>query len=51
MVIASAADGSVKTPTLFMAKEGITDDTPVHFSLKAAEVIHDNVLWVRYSVK
>ena len=34
-----------------MAKEGITDDTPVHFSLKEAEVIREDVLWVRYNVK
>ena len=51
VIIAAAADGSVKTPTLFMTKEGITDDTPVRFSLKGAEVIEDDVLWVRYSVK
>lgn len=51
IVIAAAADGSTKTPTLFMAKEGITDDTAIRFSLKSAEVVDDDVLWVRYSVK
>ena len=51
IVIAAAADGSTKTPTLFMAKEEITDDTAICFSLKSAEVVDDDVLWVRYSVK
>ena len=27
------ADGSTKTPTLFMEKEGLSDDKPVHFKL------------------
>ena len=28
------ADGSTKTPTLFMEKEGLSDDKPVHFKLE-----------------
>lgn len=51
IVIAPCADGSTKTPTLFQAKEGLSTDKPVGFTLKSAEVLQDSALCVRYFVK
>lgn len=51
LVVASAADGSDQTPTLFEMREKYSDDTPVEFALKEAKVIDENALWLRYKVK
>ena len=50
LVVTAAADGNLKTQTLFDAREGLTDDTPVSFSLKEAKVMGNNTLWLRYLV-
>lgn len=51
LVVASAADGSDQTPTLFEMREKYSDDTPVEFAMKEAKVIDENALWLRYKVK
>ena len=51
VVIASAADGSTKTPALFAESEGRTTDTPVEFKLMSADVMNDNCVWLRYKMK
>ena len=51
VVMAAAADGSPSTQTLFMAKEGLSDDTPMGFELKDAKVMDGGSLWLRYLVK
>lgn len=51
VVIAAVADGSVKTQTLFMTREGLSDDTPVGFKLQEAKVMDGNSIWLRYLVK
>lgn len=50
IVMTAAADGNLKTQTLFDAKEGLTDDTPVEFQLKDVQRIK-NTVWLRYSLK
>ncbi len=51
VVIAAAADGSSKTPTLFETREELSMDTPVSFKLENAEVKDGDSLWLRYKVK
>ena len=51
VVMAAAADGSPSTQTLFMAKDGLSDDTPMGFELKDAKVMDGGSLWLRYLVK
>ena len=51
LVIAATADGPEQTPTLFMTKEGITEDKPLAFALKSANVMEEDTLWLRYKVK
>lgn len=51
VVIAAVADGSVNTQTLFMTREGLSDDTPVGFKLQEAKVMDGNSIWLRYLVK
>lgn len=51
VVIAPAADGSVKTQTLFMEKEGLSDDTAVGFEVKEAQVLSGSAVWLRYTVE
>lgn len=51
VVIAPAADGSTQTQTLFMAKEGLSDDTPVGFELAEARAMDGSSVWLRYQVK
>lgn len=51
IVIAATADGSTKTPTLFMTKEGLSDDRPVHFKLESAKIMEGDSLWLRYKIK
>lgn len=51
VVIAAVADGSANTQTLFMAREGLSDDMPVGFTLQEAKVMDGDSLWLRYLVK
>lgn len=51
VVVAAAADGSPSTQTLFMAKEGLSDDTPVRFVLQEAKVMDGSSLWLRYLIR
>lgn len=50
VVIAAAADGSSDTQTLFMTRDGLSDDKPVEFKLQEAKAMGDSV-WLRYLVK
>lgn len=51
VVIAPAADGSTQTQTLFMARDGLSDDTPIGFSLLEAKVLDGGSVWLRYKVR
>lgn len=51
VVIAAVADGSPTTQTLFMAREGLSDETPVRFDLQSAEVRNGGSVWLRYRVR
>lgn len=51
VVIAAAADGSPATQTLFMARDGLSEDTPVGFDLQEAKVMDGGSVWLRYLVK
>lgn len=46
-----AADGSPTTQTLFMARDGLSDDAPVGFDLQEAKVMDGGSVWLRYLVK
>lgn len=50
VVIAAAADGSSTTQTLFMARDGLSDETPVRFELQSAEGKDGGSVWLRYKV-
>ncbi|MCO8290790.1 RibD family protein [Tetragenococcus halophilus] len=50
VVIAPAADASATSPSLFDTKEGLTDDTPVSFTLKNVETKEDSTVWLTYDV-
>lgn len=50
LVVAPAADGSVKTQTLFMVREGLSDDTPVTFKLLDVQRTEGDSVWLRYKV-
>ena len=45
------ADGSTKTPTLFMEKEGLSNNKPVHFKLEDVKIMEGDSLWLRYKIK
>lgn len=51
VVIAAAADGSPTTQALFMARDGLSEDTPVGFDLQEAKVMDGGSVWLRYLVK
>ena len=51
VVVAPVADGSIKTQTLFMEKAGLSDDTPMAFSLKEVKDCGGGAVWLRYGVK
>ena len=51
VVIAAVAEGSANTQTLFMTREGMSDDTPVAFKLQEAKVMDGDSIWLRYLVK
>lgn len=48
LVMTAAADGNLKTQTLFDMREGLTDDTPVEFKLLDVKKLGDNTVWLRY---
>ncbi|GGP08857.1 RibD family protein [Oceanobacillus neutriphilus] len=50
IVISPSADGSADSPSLFETKEGLSDDTPVSFTLKDVEAKEDGCVWLRYLV-
>ncbi|MDO4541366.1 MAG: RibD family protein [Bacillota bacterium] len=49
MVVAPAADGSSETPALFETRDR-SEDIPIGFELRGAQVMDAGVLWLRYSV-
>lgn len=51
VMIAAVADGSANTQTLFMTREGMSDDTPVAFKLQEAKVMDGDSIWLCYLVK
>lgn len=51
VVIAAAADGSPTTQTLFMARDGLSNDAPVGFDLQEVKVMDGGSVWLRYLVK
>lgn len=51
VVIAAAADGSATTQTLFMVREGLSDETPIRFDLQSAEVRNGGSVWLRYKIR
>ena len=44
VIMAACADGSTKTPTLFMEKA-------VHFKLEDVKIMEGDSLWLRYKIK
>lgn len=50
LVIAPVADGSNETPTLFEVRNNLGNTTPVGFELTHAEVVKNNVVWLRYKI-
>lgn len=51
LVIAPCADGSTETQTLFQVREGLSTDQAVGFTLKSADVLEGDAVWLRYLVK
>lgn len=51
VVIAPVADGSSETPSLFETRGGLSADNPIGFTLKSAEVMDGDSVWLRYTVK
>lgn len=49
IVVSPAADGSTDTPTLFETRKGLSDTTPVTFTLKDVKT-KGNAVWLRYAV-
>lgn len=50
LVVAPAADGNPNTQSLFLAKEGLSTDAPLSFTLLGAETSEGSTLWLRYRV-
>lgn len=50
LVVAPAADGNPNTQALFLAKEGLSTDRALSFTLLGAEVKEGSTLWLRYQV-
>lgn len=50
IVVAPAADGSPTTQSLFLAKEGLSTDKAISFTLLGAQAAEGNALWLRYRV-
>lgn len=51
VVIAPCADGSTETQTLFQVREGLSTDKAIGFTLKSADVLAGDAVWLRYLVK
>lgn len=51
LVIAPVADGSRETASVFEKADFLPHRIPAAFTLKAAEVIEDDTLWLRYLLK
>lgn len=51
VVIAAVADGSANPQTLFMTRNGLSDDIPVGFKSQEAKVMDGDNIWLRYLVK
>lgn len=49
-IVTPAADGSAMTQSMFMQKEGISDDKPVGFTLLESKVVGEGTVWLRYKV-
>ncbi len=50
IVIAAAADGSQDTPSLFNARDGLSSNQAVRFSLQSMEVKNGSSVWLRYHI-
>lgn len=50
IVVAPAADGSPTTQSLFLAREGLSTDKAISFTLLGAQAAEGNALWLRYRV-
>jgi riboflavin biosynthesis pyrimidine reductase len=50
VVITAAADGSPDTPALFRAKEGLSDNHAIGFTLQEAKIMNGSCVWLRYTV-
>lgn len=50
IVVAPAADGNPTTQSLFLAKEGLSTDKAISFTLLGAQEAEGNALWLRYRV-
>lgn len=50
IVVAPAADGNPTTRSLFLAKEGLSTDKAISFTLLGAQAAEGNALWLRYRV-
>lgn len=50
IVVAPAADGNPTTQSLFLAKEGLSTDKAISFTLLGAQAAEGNALWLRYRV-
>lgn len=51
IVIAAAAEGSPTPQTLFMVRDGLSDETSVRFELQSAKVRNGGSVWLRYRVR
>ncbi len=50
IVVAPAADGNPTTQSLFLAKEGLSNDKAISFTLLGAQAAEGNAFWLRYRV-
>ncbi len=51
IVLAAAADAGPDTPPVFRAKEGLSQNKPLGFSLTEAKVMTGDSIWLRYTVR
>lgn len=51
VVISAAADGSIDTPALFSAKEGLSSNKAIGFTLKEVKVMDGSSVWLRYTLE
>lgn len=50
IIISPSADGSSEAPSLFETRDGISEDTPVNFTLKDVQTTEDGSVWLRYFI-